>query len=675
MTKQILAFSPASRALISRLATLDWLDSTILRTLIILCMCWAVTLAMGKDVNADLLNYHIYAAHSVASGQFRIDFMGAGPQSYLNPVGYLFFFYMMKAGVSAVIMALVLASVHALNLMLLWHISHQHFFRDLQHRNALAAVSVLLGGLSPVFIATIGGSFLDPVLSVLVLGALALVLGTQTGQPFGGRHFFSAGLLLGLATGLKLTSAVFCVAVFACLWLIRHKPILRVQAQAYLVAGGICGFILTGGWWSWMLWQQFGNPVFPLFNNIFQSADFSTGAISHDRFLPHGISDYLFLPARMMRMNSGIYVEILAPDLRMFLLQVALIVMGVLAVASRALKSVARSVRLPDQGMLAISFFLIAWILNQALSGNGRYALSLLLLAGPLLVLSIHWIAGKGHWVLPFATIIATLQFLHGLHGGYPRWDAAPWTRNWIDVDAPAKLKSTPFGYLSLSTFNQSMAMPYLAKGSGLVELMGFEPRDPQGPGSSKVQAFIRHYDGRLRMLIHPNEGGSPDADGRGQISPKLAVTSNRLLRPWGFQISQDDCEYLKISVHGGESTPASATADRYELGYLAVSCGLILGAVPDPLQDQERSRFSPVFDAVVRACPSLFPPPGGYPHKYGDAWVKRFAESDTILSILNEKVQFSRYPFGPFSVDLGIPDDWKKSTQKFECRRYPRPW
>jgi hypothetical protein len=70
---------------------------------------------------------------------------------------------------------------------------------------------------------------------------------------------------------------------------VRQAPI-RLLATA---VGGFVGGIIAAGPWAWMLWQTFGNPLFPYFNQIFQSPDASPVPYNDARFIPHGLDAWL----------------------------------------------------------------------------------------------------------------------------------------------------------------------------------------------------------------------------------------------------------------------------------------------------------------------------------------------------------------------------------------------
>ena len=89
------------------------------------CAVW--TVFAGKDVNWDLLNYHYYLPYELLGGRLEQDFFAASAQSYLNPVGYLPFYFMVSSGWHSVIASVTLAVAHSLCIALLFLLSWRLF--------------------------------------------------------------------------------------------------------------------------------------------------------------------------------------------------------------------------------------------------------------------------------------------------------------------------------------------------------------------------------------------------------------------------------------------------------------------------------------------------------------------------------------------------------------------
>ena len=245
-----------------------------------------ITYMLGKDINDDLINYHYYIAYAWQHDKFATDLFAAGPNSYLNPYGYLPFYWMVDAGWHSLAIGLTLAAVHATSLILLWELGERILFAGTDSPKTFACLGVFLGAITPVYLGLLGGTFLEPMLAPLIFAALlAAALGVRHPSPGAGiAHFIFVGCVMGVATGLKLTCIVFAAALgltlltLACIGRIRFGLIWSYSL------GLAVGYLLANGWWAWTLYKEFSNPFFPFFNEIFRSPDFDTSKLDHDSF-------------------------------------------------------------------------------------------------------------------------------------------------------------------------------------------------------------------------------------------------------------------------------------------------------------------------------------------------------------------------------------------------------
>ena len=132
------------------------------------------TVALGKDVHWDAVNYHLYLGFSALNDRFPLDFFGAGTPSYINPYAYVPLWLMTQANWPALAIAVALASFHALALWLTFEIALAAGMRGT--RDALpqfAALASLLAAINPVLLQGLGSTMADIPTGVLVLEAAA----------------------------------------------------------------------------------------------------------------------------------------------------------------------------------------------------------------------------------------------------------------------------------------------------------------------------------------------------------------------------------------------------------------------------------------------------------------------------------------------------------------------
>src|SRR5205807_1246584 len=261
-----------------------------------------------KDVNWDQLNYHYYLPFELLAGRLGQDFFAASAQSYLNPIGYLPFYLMVKSGWHSVAVSIMLATAHSLSIGLLYLVART-LFADLppRDRGVFSFLAAALGAATGVYWMTVGGSFLDPLLVPQMLAALPLLLREDRHAA---RRAALAGALFGAAAALKYSNAVYALAALP---LALAMPGLagasRLRAcLAYVLGAAVAVGLLAGPWFA-LLMREFGNPAFPLLNAWFRSPHALPINLIGERFALRDPIALLAFPFRMVVLRLvGVWV-------------------------------------------------------------------------------------------------------------------------------------------------------------------------------------------------------------------------------------------------------------------------------------------------------------------------------------------------------------------------------
>lgn len=81
-----------------------------------------------------------------------------------------------------------------------------------------------------------------------------------------------AGVLSGCAAALKLSSAAFAAGLLLAAWLaFAGRSRSRARPPVLFTVGCGIGFLAAGGPWFGYLYLEYGSPLFPYFNNLFES--------------------------------------------------------------------------------------------------------------------------------------------------------------------------------------------------------------------------------------------------------------------------------------------------------------------------------------------------------------------------------------------------------------------
>ena len=611
-----------------------------------LCIVW--TVAAGKDVNWDQLNYHFYLPYEWLGGRLAHDYFAASGQSYLNPVGYLPFYLMVSAGWHSVMVSAVLAAVHSLNLVLLYLIAWKLFAeRPARERHVLCALAVALGASSAIFWATVGSSFIDPLLSVPMLAGLLLLL--EPDPPRAARRALAAGLLFGAAAALKYSNAFFAVAAAPLALALAGAWPARLRAGLAYAAGGAVAVAVLAGPWLALMWREFRNPVFPLLNGWFRSPDAPAANMFAGRFVPQDIWAALALPYRLIAPEGVLYAEITAPDLRF----------AALVLVAAALPLAARLGRPRSPGAMGgadwrlLGFFSLALVVWVATSANGRYGVLVLLLAGLCLARLVERLLPPAAARIALGTLLVA-QIAACSMVSAPRWFIADrWSASWLPFAPAERALREPALYLTVETLPMAAVAPFLHAQAAFVNLRG---QYSISPGAPRLDALLARHGGKVRALgrhLRLQEQGRP----RDEVVEAYDATFRR----YGYRIDASDCYAIdwRPDEEDALSRAANWLARQPDSHAKAVSLGscALRPAQRDPADIEAERRVSAAFDRIERSCPALFRGQIGLTDSLGKEWMRNYPALDARLETHGDRVIFDRYlvlayfDFGPLSA------------------------
>jgi hypothetical protein len=400
-------------------------------TLFVSLLGGCVSLWLGQDANWDLRNYHLYNGYAALHGRLALDLAPAQMQSYFSPLLDIAQ-YLLLTGAPGALSGFLMGVLHGLLFLpaagIAWCVLDGR-----KERAWLAPLLALSGLCMGAVLSEFGNTMADNTTALFVLCSVWWVLRMQAGAalPRPGHGWLLAGALIGFAVALKLTNAIYAVGLAAAVlagpghWISRFRALLLVTLAAMVVA------VLSVGWWYWQVWQQFGNPLFPQFNALFQSPLAAQGSIGDTRWLPEGFAEHLawpllftFDPKRIseVSLTSGIWAML---AVAMFLL-LARRLLGRREGGGGMFAPVLRSL---------VVFFVVSYLLWQTLFSIHRYLVALELIA-PLLL----WCAcvalrpsprgmRMGGWAIGVCVLISL--------AGWGNWGHERWASNAFEVQQP----------------------------------------------------------------------------------------------------------------------------------------------------------------------------------------------------------------------------------------------
>lgn len=644
------------------------LDVAVLILTPLACVMW--TLHAGRDLNWDLINYHYYVAYSFVADRLAQDFMPASIQSYLNPIAYLPFYWMVQAGWHSALISGALALLHSLNLVLLYLISRRLFVEHQRLSPTCALLATAMGAVTPFYWAEVGTSFNDVSTSVFVLTGIYLLLSQTSASQLTPWSVSSAGMLLGLAAGMKLTNLVFAAPALA---LVLATPLAsgaNFKRLCLLGIGTVAGFLVTDGFWAYRLYQEFGNPVFPFYNGLFASPDFPAVSFSHDLFRPHTLLDSLTFPFRIIQFKSWVYSETITPELRL----AGFTLLGITAAMlwpfqARRQDAADTPERQTSPAITRFQWFylgaLIVWL---ALWANGRYFMVGWLLIGPaLMALALALLPKRRAFAL--VALLATFQGVYAADAGNPRWSPTLWGTTWFETEAPDRLRNIPYLYLNLGMQSYSFVIPSVHPQSAFVNLVGQYSISLDGPGGERVRKLMARFSGHVRSLSlkRPTESGQA-------INSKSVADLDSLFSRVGLKLDVSDCETISsanpIMRFEGGLTAASESpigTPRMEL----LSCALVPENAVHAETDHERQRVTRVFNLIEKACPRFFSPAQPALERGAQGWTRFYFRYNTFLMmpVTGEDVFYFRIR-ELRDTYLGKLSDWEAGRVQMPCPR-----
>jgi hypothetical protein len=343
---------------------------------------WAV--GKGSDGNWDLRNYHYWSVYAMFNGTTFDDVGPAQIQSWNNPLS-LVPAYLAVTYLSPLWATIWLGALAGLNVVLLLLLTNVVIRPELRAKSAWAPVFVALCGLSgPIFLSEVGTTINDVVCSLFVLSGI-LALYTD-----GTKKFVFSGLFLGAATGLKPTCAAYAIALALALLLGWRYWRLSFRRYLLFALSGIFGAIITAGYWTWLLFSETGNPVFPYFNALFASPLVEAINFEDRRFLPKSLVDAFAYPF-LWAIGKHTSAEVPFRDPRFALLMLTVPIATLFSMSKTSADRPRPMVATRDFQLLSL-FFVLSFVIWITLWGIQRYITVLELLAGLLLFLCIDQI-------------------------------------------------------------------------------------------------------------------------------------------------------------------------------------------------------------------------------------------------------------------------------------------
>jgi hypothetical protein len=371
---------------------------------------WSIfVVALGKDTSWDFRNYHWYIPYAFLNGRMGFDVAVAHQATYYNPLLDVPFFWLATHTHSWFALG-VLGAVQGANVIPLYILARQAVTID-EYKLAAGGLA-LLGVTGALTVSLYGTTYYDNVMSLFVLSSLTLIVSNRDalrGGPLTETISIAsiAGFLCGCAVGLKLPEAPFALGFGAALTVLGGDAKHLVSRLAAGAIGGVAGFAFFAGYWMLRMEHLTGNPLFPYFNEYFQSKLALPAAYRDLRFIPTHFWRALFFPI-LFSVDWHVADDLGFQDIRVGVAYLMSIIAGAFLLLGRRSKAplLSPAIAAPIFAFAAISY--LAWLKTFAIY---RYILTLEMLSPFLIAAAVGVLplARRSHLVLLGAVFLAML--------------------------------------------------------------------------------------------------------------------------------------------------------------------------------------------------------------------------------------------------------------------------
>ena len=500
---------------------------------------WAAfVILLGKDTSWDFRNYHWYGPYALLNGRMGMDVAVAHQGSWYNP--YLDVpFYWLATHTRAWIALGVLGACQGTTVIPLYLMS-RNILRVVSKpgdAQMLAGALALLGQFGALTITEFGTTYYDNVMAGFALAGLAIIVCNRDALrsgPLRNAALLSAlaGLITGMAMGLKLPAMPWCVGFAAGLLAVGGS---WKHIAVRLLAGGAAGLIgcaIFAAPWMLYVYELTGNPLFPYFNAYWQSPLALEAHYRDLRFVPATFWRQLFFPC-LFTADWHVAGDLANQDIRLLLSYLLVIPAGVLLLLKKDSRDplVERSASIILFAFAAAAY--LAWLKFFAIY---RYAILFEMLSVLLVVTAVGLLPlPRRNRFLALAALCAGVlittrsEFL----------ERAPVEDPYIQTAVPPILRpdrtmvlmtgDAPLGFIATTL---PPAIPVLR-----IDGWFLQPRD----GTKLTQ------DMKARVTRHRREGGDLYL-----LADATAVTrAKTALKDYGLAIRWPECQQFDTNITG----------------------------------------------------------------------------------------------------------------------------
>lgn len=412
------------------------LSHNIIMMFIFVLLALLICMATRYEMLADLNNYHYYVAWALMNDRTFVDIAIGLENSYHNPLIELPTYYIINKFNDTPVVYQLYHSIYAGLLAFVFYLLVRLNFDVKTAKGKIQIfVTMLLAMTGFAYITQIGTSSNEiPVIFCIMTGLYLIykeVFFCKTERAW---IFLLAGVVMGAGLGLKFTVIIYCLSAGLTLMIFYRRLQTPFKTIAMFALGGILGFLLTYGWWGFLLYKEFGNPMYPYMNSIFKSPYYPEKFLTYSTYFEKNAWNWLVFPyMASFQGETKITSEAWMIDVRLAIGYTLLILFLVWTLVTRTLRT---EIKNHQENTFLITFAVIGYVFWFYVFSIMRYAIPVEMIIVLMIVkfVSLFYPHGKKAKILYCVICLAIVSaFLYGLP--YKGWGNNKLLKKVIDIE------------------------------------------------------------------------------------------------------------------------------------------------------------------------------------------------------------------------------------------------
>lgn len=366
--------------------------------ILFLCLSCFLSVYLFQLPSNDLYYYHYYNGWAFLHNRIDIDFLPSLTRTYYNPLYDALMYFTVEKLNNHPLVLLFVSSLKYGILMFVCYKVYDFVFKNIYKDKIFAELfSIITAASSPILLCCITFESNDIQSAILIMLAFYFLLKNLFKENCKSGVLIFCGVLTGLVVGLKYTNIVYAASLPLVILALKNQVKNPFKKIGMLILGMFFGFLITNGYWTYLLWTKFRNPVFPYLNNIFHSPFGSDYYFLYDEMrhlLPKNIFEYIFYPLLNSAERLFVGIEFKYFDLKSAL-TFAAIAAFVFLLKSTAVKNRINKITEINVFYALIYFVGFTYYINLLIFANIRYIIPLFMLAPVIIYIFFAVICNK----------------------------------------------------------------------------------------------------------------------------------------------------------------------------------------------------------------------------------------------------------------------------------------